>query len=74
MEHTGFVHVDMADGIATVTLARPPVNALSAPMMREIGRVFTELGRGRDAVVALLTSQTPGIFCAGADIAESERR
>lgn len=74
MQQHRSVRVDLADGIATVTLARPPVNALSAPMMREIGRVFTELGRGRDATVAVLTSQTPGIFCAGADIAESERR
>jgi hypothetical protein len=36
-----FVDVCVADLVATVTLRRPPVNALSAPMMREIARVFT---------------------------------
>jgi len=68
------VRVDVEDGIATVTLARPPVNALSAPMMRELGDVFRELGTGTDAVVAILTSDRDGVFCGGADVAESERR
>ncbi len=69
-----FVRVDVADRVATVTLARPPVNALTAPMMREIGEVFTELGTRADAAVAILTSEQDGIFCAGADIGDSERR
>jgi len=73
MEQPQFVRVEIVDAIATVILDRPPVNALSAPMMREIGKVFRHLGRGDDAVVAVLTSARPGIFCAGADIAESER-
>ena len=46
-----FVDVSVTDLVATVTLRRPPVNALSAPMMREIARVFTALSpvdvRGR---------------------------
>ena len=74
MEQPEFVRVEIVDAVATVTLDRPPVNALSAPMMREIGQVFRQLGHGGDAAVAVLTSARPGIFCAGADIAESERR
>ena len=68
------VRVEVAEGVATVTLARPPVNALSAPMMREIAAVFADLGRRTDAVVAVLTAEGDSTFCAGADIAESERR
>jgi enoyl-CoA hydratase len=68
------LRVEVSDGIATVTLDRPPVNALSAPMMREIGRVFTGLGTGTEAVVAVLTADGDRVFCGGADVAESERR
>jgi enoyl-CoA hydratase len=69
-----FTRVEVEGGIATVTLARPPVNALSAPMMRELARVFDDLGRGRAAHVAVLTADGDRIFCAGADVKESERR
>jgi enoyl-CoA hydratase len=74
MGHLEFVSVEVTGLVATVTLRRPPVNALSAPMMREIARVFTSLGRGTDAAVAILTADGEKIFCAGADIGESDRR
>jgi enoyl-CoA hydratase len=74
LEQTRFVRVDISDRIATVSLDRPKVNALSPAMMREIASVFRELGRGSQATVAILTSARDGMFCAGADIAESERR
>jgi enoyl-CoA hydratase len=69
-----FVRVDISDQIATVSLDRPRVNALNPAMMHEIACVFRELGRGSTATVAILTSAHEGVFCAGADIAESERR
>jgi len=68
------VKVEISDLIATVTLARAPVNALSADMMREIAQVFTELNRGTDAAVAILTAEGEKVFCAGADVNESDRR
>jgi len=68
------VKVEISDLIATVTLARAPVNALSADMMREIAQVFTELNRGTDAAVAILTAAGEKVFCAGADVNESDRR
>ncbi|HVW45199.1 MAG TPA: enoyl-CoA hydratase-related protein [Amycolatopsis sp.] len=74
MNQLEFVRLDVSEGIATVTMARPPVNALSAPMMRELAAVFTDLGRGTDATVAILASDNDNVFCGGADIAESERR
>src|SRR6201986_2312069 len=74
MEGLEFLDVSVADLVATVTLRRPPVNALHAPMMREIARVFTALSRGTDAAVAILTADGDRVFCAGADIGESARR
>jgi enoyl-CoA hydratase len=69
-----FTRVALVGGVATVTLDRPPVNALNAPMMRELARVFDELGRSREAHVAILTADGDRLFCAGADVTESERR
>lgn len=69
-----FLRVEISDRIATITLDRPPVNALSAPMMRELARVLGELGRAKDAHVVVLTADGDRVFCAGADVKESERR
>jgi len=69
-----YLDVEISEGIATVTLDRPPVNALSAPMMREIGATFTELSKGTEAVVAVLTAKGERVFCGGADVRESDRR
>lgn len=69
-----FLRVEVSDLVATVTLARPPVNALSAPMMREITGVFRELAGGTDASVVVLTADGDRVFCGGADVSESERR
>ena len=69
-----FTRVDVTDRVATVTLARPPVNALSAPMMRELADVFGRLGRSQEAHVAVLTADGDRLFCGGADINESARR
>jgi enoyl-CoA hydratase len=44
-----FVSVEISDAIATVTLERPPVNALDARAFRELTMAFTALGRGRAA-------------------------
>src|ERR1700712_833236 len=69
-----YTRVDVEDLVATVTLARPPVNALSAPMMRELADIFGRLGRSKEAHVAILTADGDRLFCAGADIGESQRR
>jgi enoyl-CoA hydratase len=68
------VRVEISDLVATVTLDRAPVNALSANMMRELASVFRDLGTGTDAAVAVLTADGDRVFCGGADVRESERR
>jgi len=59
--------LEVGDFIATVTLDRPPVNALSMELYREITRVFNELSRRDDVRVAILTG-AGRVFCAGRDI------
>ncbi|MGF6272377.1 enoyl-CoA hydratase/carnithine racemase/carbon monoxide dehydrogenase subunit G [Massilia sp. UYP11] len=55
---------------ALVTLNRPAQkNAMSLAMWRDLGRIFTELGRDPEVRAILLTG-AGGTFSAGADIAE----
>jgi enoyl-CoA hydratase len=68
------IRLDISDSIATVTLARPPVNALDAPMMRELADVFGALSKSTEASVAIITADGDKLFCGGADVNESARR
>lgn len=68
------LRVEISDRIATVTLARPPVNALDALTFRQITQAFQELGRTRDASVVIFTAEGERLFCAGVDLADSVRR
>jgi enoyl-CoA hydratase/carnithine racemase len=68
------VRVDVADRIATVTLDRPPVNALDAATFRALGDAFDGIGRGREANVAILTGAGDRAFSAGVDLVDSPRR
>lgn len=58
-----------AAGVATVTLARPPVNALDRRGRDEITHVFDAISDRDDIRVAILTGEGK-VFCAGADIRE----
>ena len=62
-------HLDVADGIATVTFDRPPVNAQNRQTREEIVRVFDTISDRDDVRVAILTA-SGDVFCAGADIKE----
>jgi enoyl-CoA hydratase len=62
------VEVEIADLVATVTLARPPVNALNMRLCLDIAAAFTDVGRRLDdARVIILTGQGT-CFCAGKDV------
>ena len=61
--------VEMKGPVAIVTLNRPPVNALSHEMLKEIKRAFHELKANKDAKAVVLTGEGKA-FVAGADIAE----
>jgi 2-(1,2-epoxy-1,2-dihydrophenyl)acetyl-CoA isomerase len=62
------VRVEVADGIATVTLARPEsLNALNAAMRQELLAAFKAIGRDESARAVILTGEGRG-FCSGADL------
>lgn len=66
-----FIELDIADGVATIKLARPPVNALNFQMQAEIKAAAQECDR-RDDVRAVVIYGGEKAFAAGADIKEME--
>lgn len=66
LEH---LKLGVADGVATVTMDRPPVNALGRAMRLEMIDVFDTLHDRSDVRCVVLTA-AGRVFCAGADIKE----
>jgi enoyl-CoA hydratase len=64
------IEVTTADGIATVVLNRPPVNAFTTEMYEQLGDVFAGLGESLDVNCAILTASGTKAFCAGKDLKE----
>ena len=63
------VRLDVASGVATLLLQRPPMNALDIAMQDEIQAVATEAAQ-RDDVRAVVVFGGDKVFAAGADIKE----
>jgi cyclohexa-1,5-dienecarbonyl-CoA hydratase len=64
-----FLELSVADGIATVTLNRPPLNVMHIPMMVELNALLeTLLGEANLAAVVLKASGKA--FCVGVDVAD----
>jgi enoyl-CoA hydratase len=63
------ITLDVRDHVATVTLNRPPVNALGRAIREELLATFDEL-HDRDDVRAVILTANGRTFCAGADIKE----
>ncbi len=61
--------LEVADFVATVTLDRPPVNAMNRAMRQEIVQAFDEL-HDREDVRAVVLTGAGKAFCAGADLKE----
>ncbi len=62
------IKLDVAEGVATITLNRPDkLNAFNAPMTRELVAVFDETD-GNDDVRAVIVTGAGRAFCAGADL------
>jgi enoyl-CoA hydratase/carnithine racemase len=61
------VHVQVEDGVATIRLDRPPMNAIDEELTRELGAAATEAGQ-RDDVGAVVLWGGEKIFAAGADV------
>jgi enoyl-CoA hydratase len=65
------IRYEAADGVATVTLARPEVhNAMNTTMRRELVECFTRLQTDDDVRVVVVTGAGDRAFSAGADIRE----
>jgi enoyl-CoA hydratase len=63
------VEYRVADGIATIALARPPVNAVDHPMIDAIHAALRRADDAPEVRAILLTSALDGIFCGGMDLA-----
>lgn len=63
------VRVDMREGIATVTLDRPPLNVLTTAMLRELEDAIRELGSVADLRLIVLRGRGT-VFSAGVDVGE----
>ncbi len=68
MSEYRFLAVEVAEGIATITLKRPPVNVLHIPMMAELNGVLEALGA--ENLAALVLRAEGKAFCAGVDVSD----
>ncbi|MFN5866608.1 MAG: enoyl-CoA hydratase/isomerase family protein [Candidatus Kapaibacterium sp.] len=63
--------VNIADGIATITLNRPDkLNALNAQLLADLDAAFEELHNDHSLRCVVITGAGPKAFAAGADISE----
>ncbi len=64
------IHVDVTDHVATVTIDRPPVNAITMQAMLELRTAFESFNDRRDVRVAIFTGAGSRAFIAGVDLKE----
>ena len=65
---------EVAGQVARVRLNRPESrNAINGAVTRTMGKILAEVENNPAIQVAVLESSTPGMFCAGADLAEIAR-
>ena len=62
------VHYSVEQHIASITLARPPLNAFSIAFLDEIITALRRAAADPDVRVVVLASDLPGMFCAGLDL------
>jgi enoyl-CoA hydratase len=62
------LRVDVVDHVATVTLDRPPVNAVDNGTYATIESTFASFADDRDVRVAIFTAAGDRAFCAGVDL------
>lgn len=63
----GLVHLEVDDGVGIVRLDRPPANAISLDLSRELVQALDD-SEARDDVGAIVLWGGPTLFAAGADI------
>ena len=69
-----FDHLDVTtvDGVATVVMDRPPVNAVSVAMYQSIHRLFSDIDQAGSDVRAVVLTGAGKHFCAGNDLDDFE--
>jgi enoyl-CoA hydratase/carnithine racemase len=60
--------VGREDSVAVITLNRPPANAISEPLMRELNEALTAVEHDGGVRAVIITGAGDRIFCAGADL------
>lgn len=63
------VHATIRDGVAVITLDRPPVNALRTPTWAELSEALADTVAAKPHAI-VLRSALPRMFCAGLDLKE----
>ncbi|MCB2199534.1 enoyl-CoA hydratase/isomerase family protein [bacterium] len=63
------LHLEVSEGIATITIDNPKANALSRQVIKELDRAFAEVKGDADVKAVILTG-AGRMFVAGADIGE----
>ena len=69
MAESEFVRLEVADGIGTIRLDRPPMNVIDRQLQAELRAVAVE-ARERADVKAVIVYGGPKVFAAGADVKE----
>jgi cyclohexa-1,5-dienecarbonyl-CoA hydratase len=64
-----FLQLERANGVARLTLNRPPLNVLHIPMMHELRTALDEVAAD-DAAKVLVITGAGRAFCAGVDVAD----
>lgn len=68
MSNREYVRLEVEESIAIVTLDRPPVNALSIELYRDIASVFEEINDRTDEIHVAILTGAGRAFCAGRDL------
>ncbi|MEH3033708.1 MAG: enoyl-CoA hydratase-related protein [Aeromicrobium erythreum] len=66
--------VERRDGVAVVTLSRPPVNAVNRTMQLELTDTFNRLSQDRSVNAVVLAGSGEKAFCAGIDLHDTAER
>ncbi len=68
--HTGVIDLVIRDGVAALTLNRPPVNALNVATLNDLAASLDRCAGDTHVRVVIIASAFPKVFSAGADLQE----
>lgn len=68
--HSPVIELAIRDGVATLTLNRPPVNALNLATLNELAATLERCSTDAHTRLVIIASAFPNVFSAGADLQE----